>query len=216
MLPVAPGAAIASGDWNKVPILTGNTRWEQKLQNQQFAGISEQEYKDMVMDSYGATAGPLVLAEYPASDYDLPFYALASLKTDAGAGCGLSGSTAAFVAAGVNVYRYEFNDPTSPTLFGFQPDGIDMSSAHSAELAYLFDFTLGDRPLTASQEKLARSMQAYWASFARSANPNTTNEVKWPRYTVTSDQALNLGPEIKVVTGLSKEHNCAFFKTLPE
>ena len=28
-----------------------------------------------------------------------------------------------------------------------------MNSAHSAELAYLFDFTLGDRPLTASETR---------------------------------------------------------------
>ena len=47
-----------------------------------------------------------------------------------------------------------------------------MSNAHSAELPYLFDFTLGDRPLTATEKRLSTQMMRYWAAFARSGNPN--------------------------------------------
>lgn len=46
-----------------------------------------------------------------------------------------------------------------------------MNSAHSAELAYLFDFTLGSRPLTATETKLATQMKDYWATFARTGDP---------------------------------------------
>ena len=62
-------------------------------------------------------------------------------------------------------YRVEFDDPTSLTLYGFRLPGEDTSTAHSAELRYLFDFTLGERPLTATQERLSDQMMRYWGAF---------------------------------------------------
>lgn len=73
----------------------------------------------MVMAQLGATNGPKVLAEYPASGYEKPFYALAAMRTDNGAGCQMDTNAKLFDAQGVPVYRYEFEDPTSPALFGF-------------------------------------------------------------------------------------------------
>ncbi|MDK1326542.1 carboxylesterase family protein [Arthrobacter sp. zg-Y1143] len=215
VLPQSAGAAIADGNWHKVPVIVGNTRWEQKLQNQQLADITEAEYEAMVMEDYGDIAGPLVLAEYPASAYEAPFYALASMRTDAGAGCSVDRNAKLFLGQGVPVYRYLFEDPGSPTLFGFQPEGIDMSSAHSAELAYLFDFTLGDRPLTDQEQELGHSMQDYWAAFAKSGAPTARGELKWPAYTLAGDQAIVFAPEVYVTTGLYDLHNCAFFESLP-
>lgn len=214
-LPQSPGAAIAAGNWHKVPVIVGNTRWEQKLQNQQLAGITEAEYEAMVMESYGDIAGPLVLAEYPASEYEAPFYALAAMRTDAGAGCAVDRNAKLFAGQGVPVYRYLFDDPTSPTLFGFQPEGIDMSSAHSAELAYLFDFTLGDRPLSNQEQELGHSMQDYWAAFAKSGAPAARGELKWPAYTAAGDKAIVFAPDVHVTTGLYELHNCEFFESLP-
>jgi len=215
-LPEAPGDAIAAGRWHKVPVLMGNTRWEQKLQNQQYADIGGEEYEAMVIAQFGEQAGRMVLEEYPAEDYEKPFYALAAMRTDAGAGCTMDTNARLFAGQRVPVYRYEFDDPTSPTLFGFQPAGTDMSSAHSAELAYLFDFTLGHRPLSGRERRLARSMQDYWTAFARTGRPNARGEVRWPRYTEAGDRALKLAPRIQVVTGLREEHNCDFFDSLPD
>ncbi|MFC4857243.1 carboxylesterase/lipase family protein [Actinophytocola glycyrrhizae] len=214
-LPLASGDAISSGKWHRVPVIVGNTRWEQKLQNQQHADITEDQYEAIVIEQFGATAGPLVLAEYPASAYERPFYALAAMRTDAGAGCTVDANARLFLDQDVPVYRYLFDDPTSPTLFGFQPEGIDMSSAHSGELAYLFDFTLGDRPLTSRQERLAHAMQDYWTAFARFGEPKARDQVTWPRHTEAGDKALRLAPEIEVTTGLRDLHNCDFFADLP-
>ena len=215
-LPQSSGAAIAAGNWHKVPVIVGNTRWEQRLQNMQYSGITAEEYEAMVMEDYGDVQGPLVLAEYPASDYELPFYALAALRTDAGAGCQVDTNAKLFLGQGVPVYRYLFDDPTSPTLFGFQPEGIDMSSAHSVELAYLFDFTLGDRPLTEEQTELADAMKDYWAAFAWFGAPAEPSEIDWPQYTLEEDQALVFAPDIHVTSGLYELHNCAFFESLSE
>jgi para-nitrobenzyl esterase len=145
------------------------------------------------------------------SSYPGPFYALTSLQTDAGNAC-QSKILADRLGDLTPTYEYEFNDPTSPTLYGFHPPGIDMNSAHSAELAYLFDFTLGDRPLTATQTKLATQMKRYWAAFARTGDPNVTGEPQWPRHTAASPQVMTLRPGGSAPgTGLVAEHQCDFW-----
>lgn len=213
VLPQASGAAIEAGTWNKVPVIVGGTRWEAKLLNLASRAITGPEYEQQVLDRFGAVAGPLVLAKYPLSDYASPFQALAALNTDTGFGCRVD-TNANLFRGKTPVFRFEFNDPTSPTLFGFQEPGIDMSSAHSAELAYLFDFTLGDRPLTAQQKKLGHAMQDYWAAFAARGTPSVKGGITWPEYTA-DNKAIVFAPKITVTNSLSEEHNCAFFASLP-
>jgi para-nitrobenzyl esterase len=213
VLPLASGAAIAAGSWNRVPVMIGGVRSESKLLDLAQVNITAEQYTQLVNDRYGAASGALVLAKYPLSAYSVPYLALASLDTDTGIACRVNFNADLFRGK-TPVYRYEFNDPTSPTLFGFQPAGLDMSNAHSAELAYLFDFTLGDKPLTPKQEKLADAMQDYWAAFARNGTPYVKGAVSWPRYT-GSHKAIVLGPTITTSSTLSAEHNCDFFATLP-
>ena len=122
--------------------------------------------------------------------------------------CAAEDNAVMFNGQGVPTYKYEFDDPTSPTLFGFQPEGVDMASAHSAELAYLFDFTLGDRPLTDDETKLAHTMQDYWAAFARDGVPSSEGAAEWPAYTADNPVTLSLGPTITTIDDFTTVHNC--------
>jgi para-nitrobenzyl esterase len=215
VLPKLPSDAIASGNWNKVPVLIGGVRWEGKLFVINQANLTAAQYVAEITSTFGANAGA-VLAHYPVSAYATPFYALAAVMTDGGIGiaCAVNG-TANQLAPQTQVYRYEFNDPTSPTLYGFQPPGIDMSNAHSAELAYLFDFTLGYRPLTAYEKALSYQMIRYWAAFARDGNPNVPNQPTWPRFTTATHRTLVLRPSGNTVsTDIGAEHNCAFWSSI--
>lgn len=92
------------------------------------------------------------------------------MQTDAGAACRVE-LTARATTGKVATYRYEFDDPTSPTLYGFRVPGEDMSNGHSAELAHLFDFTLGERPLTSEQLRLSDQMIRYWGAFVTRGDP---------------------------------------------
>ena len=213
VLPQLPSDAIASGNWNKVPVLYGGVRWEGKLFDIAQAGITAAQYVAQIRSTYGANADA-VLARYPVSAYPAPFYALAAVTTDSGIACAVNYS-ADITAPQVPTYREEFNDPTSPTLYGFQPPGIDMSNAHSAELAYLFDFTLGYRPLTAYERALSYQMIRYWGSFARNGNPNVPNQPHWPRFTTATHRALVLRPSGDTVSSsIAAEHHCGFWASL--
>ncbi len=214
VLPVAPEQAILSGHWNKVPLIVGSVRSEAKLFDIAQANLTAAQYTTEIQSLYGANAAA-VLRHYPLSDYPKPFYALAAVGTDSGNACRgywLAGQ----VAKQVPTYEEEFNDPTSPTLFGFQPPGIDMSNAHSAELAYLWNFTLGYRPLTPVELALGKQMDRYWGAFAHVANPNVAGLVTWPRVTGSSHPVIVLRPTGNTVSAtlFPAEHQCGFWATI--
>ncbi|CAM5286851.1 carboxylic ester hydrolase [Streptomyces avidinii] len=179
LLPVAPAQAIGSGAWNKVPVLIGSTRSEARF----FVALTQpqltaEQYAAQVLAGYGA-AGPEELARYPVAAYGSPYLALSAVMTDSTFACHTQW-TAQLFASQVPTYVYEFDDPRSPTLAGAQVPGLDESNAHSAELVYLHDFTMGERPLTPVQVALGNRMKRYWAAFARFGAPVVPGQTGWP------------------------------------
>jgi para-nitrobenzyl esterase len=88
ILPLQPADAIAAGAWNKVPIMTGSTKSENRLLSTALAGITAQGYVDLVNKTYGAKAAQ-VLALYPLANYKDPYDAITQVQTDAGNACGV-------------------------------------------------------------------------------------------------------------------------------
>ncbi|RKS75481.1 para-nitrobenzyl esterase [Motilibacter peucedani] len=210
LLPTSPKDAITSGAWNKVPVMTGSTRSENRLLSTALAGITAQGVVDLVSKTYGAKA-PAVLQLYPLSSYKTPYDQITQIQTDAGNACNVELNARAMTGQ-VPTYRYEFDDPTSPTLYGFAIPGEDMSNGHSAELQYLFDFTLGEKPLTATQEKLSDQMMRYWGTFARTGNPNSRGAPTWPQYGTNGIvEQLRTGGASHVVYDFVTEHHCDFW-----
>lgn len=214
VLPQDPADAIEQGDWHQVPVLLGSTRWEGK-QGLFFSvgpsapSMTAEEYEARVRASYGDNADA-VLEHYPASAYDLPAYALAAIDTDSGFGC-RTYSTAEKLASQVPTYEYEFEDPTSPTQTGLRLEGLDMSSAHSAELAYLFEYADTERPLTPTETVLASRMKSYWADFTRTGEPGGS----WAPVTDDAHPVLRLQPGDDVAFDtFSQEHQCEFWTGL--
>lgn len=90
--PLAPVDAFASGKFNRVPFIVGNTRHE----NRAFVyeandlvrqPLTAQAYEAAIRATFGANAHR-VLAEYPVNRYDGPGLALAAVNTDRGCACG--------------------------------------------------------------------------------------------------------------------------------
>ncbi|MFE2145839.1 carboxylesterase/lipase family protein [Streptomyces sp. NPDC059456] len=216
LLPVDPERAIAGGNWNKVPVLIGSTRSESRF----FVALSQpyltqEQYTTQVLADYGA-AGPEVLARYPVSAYGSPYLALSALMTDATFACQTQW-TAQLFAGQVPTFVYEFDDPDSPTLAGAQVPGLDESNGHSAELAYLHDFGLTARPLTAGQIAFAARMKRYWGAFARYGAPVVPGQPVWPASrSGAAAPVITLNPAvIRAGTSFAADHQCAFWRTLP-
>ncbi|MBO0885596.1 MAG: carboxylesterase family protein, partial [Mycobacterium sp.] len=210
LLPKTFKDVLADDTWNAVPVMTGNTRSENRLTDTALAAITPQGYIDMAGKDYGAKA-ERVLELYPLNKFKTPWDAITQARTDAQKACPNARSAEA-MSVKAPVYRYEFNDPTSPTLYGFRIPNQDMSNAHSAELAYLFDFTLGERPLTEEQQRLSDQMMRYWGAFAHNGDPNERGAPTWP--TPGADHKvmqLRTGAASQVITTYETDHNCAFW-----
>jgi para-nitrobenzyl esterase len=214
VLPVLPAQAIASGQWNKVPLIIGGVRSEGKLFFIGQAGLTAAQYAAAVDSQYGAAAAA-VLAHYPVKSYPAPFYARAAVFTDSLFACP-SYWSASELAAQVPTWQEEFDDPASPAMSGYHPPGIDMSDAHSAELAYLWNFALAERPLTAAGLRLGEQMDRYWGAFARTGKPGVPGQVAWPEVTVGTHPVIGFHPANDTVSAtlFPAEHQCDFWATI--
>jgi para-nitrobenzyl esterase len=88
------------------------------------------------------------------------------------------------------------------------PESETYGSYHAAEIVYAFDNLKKGRSSHTWQpadEALADTMSSYWVSFAKDGNPNEEGLPPWPRYAIATDQALELGDEIRVLDALKKE-----------
>lgn len=229
VLPQSIGAALESGEFNRVPVVEGTTHDE-------FAIFTIMSIEDAFFGGnpipnffYGTVLGILiptlglnttaeeVQALYPLSDFGggptSASQAVTAIATDAIFAC--PGRRAArSMSQFVPTYAYEFNDRNAPDVFLDEPvDG----AYHASELAYLFDSPLrgGHAPFDPDQETLAATMVSYWTQFGRSGNPNGAGTPTWPAYTVANDTYQSLVPPTPhPETGFAEDHNCGFWDSL--
>ena len=148
-----------------------------------------------------------IMARYPLSAYPSPPLAFAAVGTDDSFACDTLTADES-VSKYVPTYSYEFNDENAPERYE-PPVGFPYGAAHESEVQYLF--SLRNTPysgvLTAQQESLAATMQAYWT---RNFCPRTvlpllepcrrgiglpvpgTKQCRWTHPPLESKQALAL------------------------
>src|SRR4030095_14714642 len=98
--------------------------------------LTEDEYPAVVESMIGPDAAPLVLAEYPLSDFDSPELAVGAIGTEAIFACPARLATPVLSQL-VPTFSYEFNDRNAPEVF-FPPASFPYGAAHASELQYLF------------------------------------------------------------------------------
>ncbi|WP_437397623.1 carboxylesterase/lipase family protein [Flagellimonas lutimaris] len=95
-----------------------------------------------------------------------------------------------FVAAGEPVYFYHFDFVSDP-----MKERMPYGAGHGTDISYVFntlDARWGNPEKTAEDEKLAETMNTYWANFAKTGNPNGEGLPQWPGYTPESNMILDI------------------------
>jgi para-nitrobenzyl esterase len=210
-------AALASGQFNQVPVMQGTNHDEWRLfvaLNQEFVTgpLTEAQYPGAIASTLGVSLGTaaFLAAQYPVSNYPSPSIALGALGTDAIFACNGRLSTR-LMAQHVSTYAYEFNDQDAPQLF-LPPVSFDYGAYHASEIQYI----LGVRPvvpapaLTADQTQLSDDMVSYWGRFARKANPNSAHTPNWAQYDPAADVVQSLLPPTSgPKADFAADHKCA-------
>ncbi|MES1926738.1 Carboxylesterase [Salinisphaera sp. T31B1] len=214
--------ALASGEFNQVPIISGTNKDENTL----FIGLNElnsgraltdDEYTGQIQSRYGDDAGE-VLAAYPLTAYDSAGAASSALTTDSGYVCPALDEDRRF-SQYVPVYAYEFTDRTAPAYA--PPVSFDYGAYHTSEIQYLFPLYAGGQgtphELSDAQSALSDDMVSYWTRFAAVSDPNAEGTPDWPAYATDRPryQSLELPePVTRDVADLAAAHHCDLWDAL--
>jgi len=215
-------AAFASGQFNRVPVISGTNHDEWRLfaANYDFSGtpiLTSAEYEAANMAQWGANLGPLVLASYPYSSYPSGGEALGASGTDGIFSCPARKAHQS-LSKFVTTYAYEFNDEDAPPAQSFFGGLLTfpLGAYHTAELQYLFDgldlFGGPPLPLSQKQFQLSEAMVSYWTQFAKTGNPNSADEPVWAPYSASADEFESLVPPTPVAeSNFDAMHLCSAF-----
>lgn len=140
------------------------------------------------------------------------YAAFNSLHTDWRFACTAS-LTADRLVSTRDVYAYHFTDQDAPNLFAPNfPIGFASGASHAAEIPYVLSDGSG---IAEGSKDLSEAMIDYWASFAKTGNPNPNNSnlVLWPSYAAQGDNMLELNPELATTsrTAFNSTHNCDYW-----
>jgi carboxylesterase type B len=221
-LPVPAAQAVASGHYNRVPLLMGTNHNEGRTFAQGFTALTQAQADQLITSEFGSRA-PAILARYPWSSYPSPYtaaYMIGDIWTDSGFLTGIGGcpeqNLAAQFAATTPTFFYQFDDLHAPGLNNDHP-GYQWGAGHAMELAYLWPsfnngFSLYDL-LTPAQLTLSRQMVRYWGAFAAARAPEVAGQPLWPRYTSGRLMSLRPGDQTRTIPAgtFAAEHQCGFW-----
>ncbi len=217
------GASLASGQFNRVPVIEGSNHDEWRL----FVALNidlvtgpltPAQYTGAIAATLGVplSTAAFLASFYPVANYPSTDLALSALGTDAIFACN-SRKAVRLLSQYVPTYAYEFGDENAPQLF-LPPVSFPYGSAHASEIQYLFSLraTVPAPELTAEQRRLSQAMIAYWTNFARTGSPNWFSTPIWPAYDGARDAMLSLAPPFPALeTGFAADHKCSLWTPTP-
>ncbi len=230
LLPTTAGYALATGQFNRVPILNGNTRDEFSLFVAVYFDlrgnpVTPESYLYAIIGILNldpADPAQMYLANtlasyiYPLPAFATPGQAVSAIGTDAVFACNAL-ALSNFASQYVPTYAYEFNDPNAPQIY-LPPVSFPYGAYHVSELQYLFSLPNGGG-FTPEQEALSDTMVTYWAQFAQYGDPNGAGEPVWPAYNpaagqITLQSLEPLSAQPITVMDFAASHQCEFWASL--
>jgi para-nitrobenzyl esterase len=200
VLPEPVAVVFAAGRQSAVPLLAG---WnEDEIRAGVVLGADKptaETFKKQLHERFGEDAAAM-LKVYPASTDAEALESAAALANDSFIGYGTWKWIESHSLEGdVPVYRYSF-DRDVPVAPGTMRNGVvataqDIGARHAGEIEYVFGAfdSLPDVPWEDVDREISDLMMAYWANFARAADPNAKGLPRWPRYDAEGHQVMHLG-----------------------
>lgn len=227
-----PADAWKSGAYNRMPVMGGSVRDESTFIlaiNQYFSGVA------VTPEQYLTGKSAEVLARYPLSAFDGdPTLAQSRATVDSIFKC--KSYDVLTTLAGSNgehpVYAYDFTYDGAPFYFPkmlnpHSPTGSFRALAgHTIDIQFLFagyhggplgvniDQKTGQpRELQGEELVLSDRLIGAWTNFAKTGNPNSSDDVLWPALNNTSPKILNQDLRLSTITeqDYKARYHCDFW-----
>jgi para-nitrobenzyl esterase len=182
-----------AGRYNDTPVLIGTNSDEGALFVPAMADAAYQsgvrsgygEYTDKILAAYpgGSDAQALRSARdlFRDTAFAWPTWSWARLQSKTGKGK-------------VFVYYFSHRPP-----YPDQPQFKDWGAAHASEIAYVFANFAPVMPASASDRTVSDAVSSYWVNFAKKGDPNGTGLARWPAFTNSSAQVMELNDPSKAI-----------------
>lgn len=211
-MPDTARAIFKRGDIARVPYLLGtNTDESTTLLWRGTSLESDAEYRTDLQARFGDSFED-VYAMYPPSEYEEDYdLARENVVTDSGLLCGTHDTARLAADAGLDVFMYNFNVPWAllPSV---------LKAAHAAEMSHVFGkpfswpWPISKKSTTERSQAVADAMNTYWATFAKTGNPNGDNDPAiWPQFYSNDDRRLQLDSDWNVLENYRTD-KCAFWR----
>jgi para-nitrobenzyl esterase len=209
--------AFESGQFNRVPVISGYTQDEASLliwlsHNLRFQPLRAEDYPDRLAYLVGSPAlARRVVERYPLDRYATPFDAFTDAYSDGFFSCPTRWQTRA-LSRYTPTWSYRFDYADAPFVI---PSTVDLGAYHSAEIQYIFGrrTSLFGSDFDPRETDLVDSMMGHWVQFARTGDPNGAGLEAWPAYD-ESDHTLVFDLQNRIATGAHREA-CQFWAELP-
>ncbi|MCA9652159.1 MAG: carboxylesterase family protein [Myxococcales bacterium] len=208
-LPASTDDQMAAGEHVDVPFVVGANAEETASDS---IPLDDAQYEALVAATFGPLA-PLVLAQYPVSDYDSGTAAWIALSSDLKFICSARHAAEAATGGSSAVYRYHFSYDGYTTGPMVEP-----AAFHGLELVYVFGnfdavpFGGLPYPINADDEAMAMLLGEAWTTFARTGDPSTA-ALAWPPYEAGVDPYAGLDTPPLTGAGVRTEQ-CDFWSSL--
>lgn len=238
IIPIPPESAYATGRFNRMPILGGNTADELTFDsaiNEYFTDAPQAtrvalEHQSMLSRVFSAEVTREVLAEYPISDYSSSQFAASAAMTDYVSMCA-SRHVVHSWSKFVPVYQYEFDYRDAPFYFPHM-SGFAPLAAHTSDVQFLFknwhgsilgvnlDQATGQpRELNKPETQLSDRIVAFVTKFVSTGNPNASGNFPWPRFTTQPGAPAILSENVPTLSRFTDaefaaKHHCVFWGSI--
>ena len=209
VLSQSPRSAFLSGSIQKVDLLVGLTGREYSgfrimaaaaakssgNQKGEDASPSLKEFSDAARPCFGIWTKP-VIALYLGNILARGAEGVDKAANDIGVACPVGAVAALTSEAGEHVYVYRF-DRSIPG----KGEG-ELGAFHGLEIPFVFG-TLRDPtwhwlPFTQDDAALSNLIQTYWTNFAKSGDPNAQGLPKWPAWTDSKKEFLEIRKDARI------------------
>jgi para-nitrobenzyl esterase len=208
VIPDDPVKLFRSGKQHDVPMIIGSNKDEASMFLGRYRYSQVKQFHDLVRHLF-PNHYEKIQKLYPMNDDADVLDALNRFMTDVTwtRPARATARQMGLVKSSVYLYHLTQHRPGMLERFG---------AFHGADIRYVFGHDMGAGvPFSEEEWALSDKMLKYWINFAAHGDPNGPDLPKWPAYEKDTDQCIDLGRKIKVITNLRKEA-CDLFDRIDE